>query len=105
MKRMPRVVDLATLFIFLIAVTINCPQSSQVTSDPIMSAASMISESDHSKTGNSEFLIADDESDDTSNLIHAQNTITPIDAVLFSVTFPSAVAATVKVKQTTVLRL
>ena len=105
---MSRLVDLLTLFIFLIAIASNCVQASQITLDPIVTVLDESDFSDDSvssKGEDSEFLLADDESDDTKSPLLLQNTRTPIDAVLFSVTFPIAVVAAVQLKHSAVLRL
>jgi hypothetical protein len=99
---MLRAVDLLTLFVFLIAVAGNCVQASQVTLDPI---AIVLDESDSSEGEDSEFLLADDKSDDTASPLVVESTRIPIDAVLFSVTFPIPVAVAVQLKRSTVLRL
>jgi len=99
---MLRAVDLLTLFVFLIAVAGNCVQASQITLDPI---AIVLDESDSSEGEDSEFLLADDKSDDTSGPRLVQSTRIPMDDVLFSVTFSIAVVAAVQHKRSTVLRL
>jgi len=105
---MPRAIDLLTLFIFLIAIASNCLQAGQFTLDPIATVVHELDssdDSDDSKGEASQFLLADDESDDTPSQLLVQNTLTPVDAVPVSLTFPSEVVAVVHVKQPTVLRL
>jgi hypothetical protein len=101
---MPRAVDLLTLFIFLIAIAGNCFQASQVTLDPIASPVTVHNASSPS-ADNSEFLLADDDSDDTPSPLLVQNTFMPVGAVLLATTFPIGVVAVVQAKQPTVLRL
>jgi hypothetical protein len=79
-------------------------QPTQITLDLMGSPVVLLSVSSPS-TDNSEFLLANDESDDTPNPVLAQNIISPIDAVLGSVTFPNAVVVAVQVERSTVLRL
>jgi hypothetical protein len=100
---MPRF-DFLTFLVFLIAVTGNCVQATQITLDPIGSSVTVLSTSRPS-TDNSEFLFTNDETDDTPNLILVQNTFSSIDALLISVTFPIEVVPADQVERSRILRL
>jgi hypothetical protein len=101
---MARVVDLIILVIILFAITSNCVQAAQVTLDPTGFSVSVISASS-ALADDSEVLLADDESDDTPNLILLQNSFSPIEATGISVAFPILLVAAVQVERSTILRI
>jgi hypothetical protein len=103
--RMPRSAGLPILFVFLIAITSNCLRASQAVLGPITSDATITDDLDDSKAANPEFLLAEDESDDTPNPALAENAFPSIEPVIFSFAFRTADLAAVQVKRSTVLRL
>ena len=66
---MGRLFGLRTLLIFLLAIGTNCAQASQVMLDPVPSeVAAAVNASDPTQENASEFMIADDDSDDVPNV-------------------------------------
>ena len=107
-EHMRRLVDLFTVFIFLLSVISNCVTGDRVTLDPIATAfdeSDSANESDSAKTKESEVLLADNPSGDINELILLQEISSPIDADMKFITFLSAVVPIVRLKQPTVLRL
>jgi hypothetical protein len=102
---MPRSAGLPILFIFLIAISSNCLQASWAVLVPITSNAKIIDDLDDSNAANPEFLLAEDESDDTPNPALAENAFPSTEPVIFSFAFRTADLAAVQVKRSTVLRL
>ena len=105
MKRLSRVVDIATLLVFLIAFASNCVQASRVTLDSVLTSTPVFSGLNSSRADHLDFLIADDQSDDTPilNLVH--DTVSPIEAVHFPRSFSPVFVVAGKVKQATILRI
>jgi hypothetical protein len=102
---MPRSAGLPILFIFLIAITSNCLRASWAVLGPITSDATIIDDLDDSNAANPEFLLAEAESDDTSNPALAENAFPSTEPVIFSLAFRTADVTAVQVKRSTVLRL
>jgi hypothetical protein len=105
MKRISRIVDIATLLVFLFALTSNCLQASLVTLDSADDSAPVFSDLNAANASQFDFPLADDESDDTANLVLVQSAISPIEAVRSLRNFSTVFVVAVTLKQPTVLRI
>ena len=105
MKRITRIVDIAAVVVFLVALASNCLQASQVSLDSAVTSVPAFTQSGSVNADQSDSLIADDESAGTPTLVLIHSTITFVKPVPSPALFTAVSVVGVKVQQPAVLRI